>query len=514
MKSQSLPSAVFVIFLPFVLLAASQAETGISSFVHATQYGNITFAATLARDGDLFFHLEAPAANSWAAVGIGEGMKGSLIWVFYRNDEGNGVTLCSRTTDGNVEPAHVEGSNCVLYDGPGVENGVFPINETDFFVANVRCKDIVSPKSNTTTVVTTTTNSNSNEVHKRPTLPRVEYTYPHPYIFPKLSSANPSQAFIFALGPTDRKLRSNNKGAPIRRHSLYGHFRLDLSAATVSTAAEVPYEALGATGTWQNRHAQLGGGLGAEKNYSTKRDRGGWEGTIHAILMTSTMVILFPVGVVFLRLVEKVRPHAVMQAIGCVFVIVGMAIGIWAGGKYNQTKRISQPHQIIGFVVVAFTLFQFTLGISQHLLSKKPRQHAGNAIHPKNRPNVVLLRRIHVPLGSLILIAGAVNGFLGFLLTANESLRIIYAAMVGFVAVGLVVALTWIRAVKRKERRRIEERSGIDEGSTYQNKDGVEAEKDQRIAQGDREMGILEMPPYGLPLGYSAPPVPSRPEIV
>lgn len=59
------------------------------------------------------------------------------------------------------------------------------------------------------------------------------------------------------------------------------------------------------------------------------------------MLMASTMVILFPVGVVFLRLVERVGPHAVMQAIGCVFLVVGMGIGILAGAKYNQVSQTS-----------------------------------------------------------------------------------------------------------------------------------------------------------------------------
>lgn len=81
--------------LATIALAAEQPKPVISSFVHSTdgEYGNITFAATLARDGDMFFHLEAPAANSWAAVGVGERMKGSLMWVFYRNDEGKGTFI-------------------------------------------------------------------------------------------------------------------------------------------------------------------------------------------------------------------------------------------------------------------------------------------------------------------------------------------------------------------------------------------------------------------------------------
>ena len=62
------------------------------AFVQNTVYGNITFAPIVAQDvGDLYFHLEAPAENSWVAVGIGSEMKGSLIWVFYRNQTDKGM---------------------------------------------------------------------------------------------------------------------------------------------------------------------------------------------------------------------------------------------------------------------------------------------------------------------------------------------------------------------------------------------------------------------------------------
>jgi hypothetical protein len=55
-------------------------------------YGNITFAATAVKEnGDLYFHIEAPAENSWVAVGTGSGMKGSLMWVVYRSEDERGM---------------------------------------------------------------------------------------------------------------------------------------------------------------------------------------------------------------------------------------------------------------------------------------------------------------------------------------------------------------------------------------------------------------------------------------
>lgn len=40
--------------------------------------------------GDLYFHLEAPAGQAWAAVGIGSSMKDSLILAAYPSDNGTG----------------------------------------------------------------------------------------------------------------------------------------------------------------------------------------------------------------------------------------------------------------------------------------------------------------------------------------------------------------------------------------------------------------------------------------
>jgi len=66
----------------------SHSNSSHSAFVYATVYGNVTFALTAVKDvGDLYFHIEAPAKNSWIAVGTGSQMKGSTMWVAYRGDD-------------------------------------------------------------------------------------------------------------------------------------------------------------------------------------------------------------------------------------------------------------------------------------------------------------------------------------------------------------------------------------------------------------------------------------------
>jgi hypothetical protein len=60
--------------------------------VHNIVYGNFTFAVTTVKEnGDLYIHIEAPAENSWVAVGTGSEMKGSLMWVVYRSEDEKGT---------------------------------------------------------------------------------------------------------------------------------------------------------------------------------------------------------------------------------------------------------------------------------------------------------------------------------------------------------------------------------------------------------------------------------------
>ena len=67
------------------------ATTAVSSVVYQTDGGELAFAATAVKEnGDLYFHLEAPARYQWVAVGAGHGMAGSLMWIAYPSKDGKG----------------------------------------------------------------------------------------------------------------------------------------------------------------------------------------------------------------------------------------------------------------------------------------------------------------------------------------------------------------------------------------------------------------------------------------
>ena len=58
----------------------------------------------------------------------------------------------------------------------------------------------------------------------------------------------------------------------------------------------------------------------------------------HALLMVGTFVILFPLGVMWLRIFNKVILHWLNQTLGVLVVIVGAGIGIYVGRMYNKVR--------------------------------------------------------------------------------------------------------------------------------------------------------------------------------
>ncbi|ORX97388.1 hypothetical protein BCR34DRAFT_166591 [Clohesyomyces aquaticus] len=381
-----------------------------SAWVYASSYGNITFAATAVKaDGTLYFHLEAPAKNSWVSIGTGDEMDGSLMWVVHRSQDGKGVTLSPRTVGGHVEPSYNSKTGCTLNTRPGLTNGIVSHNNKDIYSVNGVCKGI---------------DGKSFKKQKRESEGGGGGDG-------KISFSSTSQSFIFGLGPDDRDLKSNDMNAGIRRHALYGNFAMDLSKASVQDDDDVLQTALAQVGGWENHNAQTQG--------NPKKDRD-WSGPLHVVMMCGTFVILFPVGVVFLRLLEKVRWHAITQGVGMVIAVLGVGVGIYLGREYNHSKNVSSAHQILGLFIVLFTLAQFTLGFLHHRLYKKYQ-----------RPT--LMGKIHLYAGPFILIVGAVNGFLGFNFSDASNHNIMYGIIVAVIFVLLAGSLFWARRRKAKKNK-------------------------------------------------------------
>ncbi|KAF2111016.1 hypothetical protein BDV96DRAFT_603605 [Lophiotrema nucula] len=396
-----LATLVFAPFASALSLLSSRAEpnSSHSAFVYNTAYGNITFAVTAVKDvGDLYFHLEAPAQNSWVAVGTGGGMKGSLMFVVYRSLDEKGVTLSPRTTNANVEPSYDDRLPCDLVTSDGVTNGIVFVNDQDRYIVNGHCKGI-------------------NQQF---------------FMGGELDFSNHNQSFIFAFGPTDRHLHSDTKDASIRRHTLYGHFQMDLSQASVDNTDGVSNTELSVIGDWENRNAQLTNGPSKDRD---------WGGPIHSVMMCGTFVIIFPIGVVFLRLLDKVIWHGWTQSIGAAIICIGAGLGVWASKQYNHSKNFRNPHQLVGLAAIGLVLIQLTFGLIHHILWLK-----------RQRPTI--LGRIHLYLGPFVVVLGAANGFLGFTFSGGSYHNIMYGIICAVVFVALAIALFWAQRRKKKQGKR------------------------------------------------------------
>lgn len=206
--------------------------------------------------------------------------------------------------DDHVEPSYDAKADCQILTGNGISNGVIKANDRDILAVNGLCKNI------------TQFNTGQGEGN-------IDLTSTH-------------QNFIFGLGPTSRSIRSDSESADIRRHALYGQFTMDLSKATVDNAQDVDQARLGGVSNWENSNAQLAGGVTSDFD---------WSGPAHAVFMGGAFVILFPLGVIFLRLVEKVRWHAWMQGTSAAIAVFGVGIGIYLGRQYNHVSRLLRTNR-------------------------------------------------------------------------------------------------------------------------------------------------------------------------
>lgn len=103
--------------------------------------------------------------------------------------------------------------------------------------------------------------------------------------------------------------------------SALGQFTMDMVQAT--GAEGVP------TNTTSMSGAAMVGDARVDHEYGS---------AFHALLMVGTFVILFPLGVLWLRVFDKVLLHWLNQAFGVLLIIVGAGIGIYIGLMYNKVS--------------------------------------------------------------------------------------------------------------------------------------------------------------------------------
>jgi hypothetical protein len=136
-----------------------------------------------------------------------------------------------------------------------------------------------------------------------------------------MDTTSTKQPFIFALGPTGTTISSDSTSQNINQHTAYNDFTLDMTQASFS-GSNSPDMSSGnnAVSSGSTSSSAATTGAGAQNNVYTRT---------HGIFMAIAFVILFPLGVLVLRLGHSVIGHGIVQATAYCFVIVGLGTGIY-----------------------------------------------------------------------------------------------------------------------------------------------------------------------------------------
>lgn len=377
---------------PLFALADDPSNTTGSVFVYPSPTmasADFVFALSASPDtGDLYFHMSAPAGNSWMAVGFGTQMANALIIVAYPNSAGTGITISPRVGTGHTEPAYYDNIKCEMVNQTGLvdSNTVTNGEEHGHAVDVAMTADAVCHNA---------TNWGTG-------------------LFTLGDEANTAQPMIFAVGPA-LPLFSDSLTAPLHRHEFYALFTMDLKQAS-STNASVPIPNAGVAGNYTMAGATAATDGKADSDPAP---------FIHGAIMCLCYVFIYPIGALILRVFRRVILHIVVQCIGLVLCVMATAGGIVVSTSYNRSRHFGSAHQVIGILLILALFGQLGLGIVHHRIFKK-----------ENRPTI--MGKIHLYLGPGVILFGLINAALGFnLADMNFVLR-------PFIAVIVIVALAFI----------------------------------------------------------------------
>lgn len=277
-------------------LAADNSSTA-ATFVFSPSASGHSFVFALNAEettGDLYFHLEAPAGQAWAAVGLGSQMEDALIFAAYASSNGSGVTVSPRIATGHSEPSYTEEVDVELLRPSGL-NASNTIGYDGKMRVDAVCRNCTSWLSGRGQLDLTST------------------------VAP----------FIFAVGP-GKAMKSSSLTASMRRHDFYGHFTMNMKTATSSngTEATVP-SPTGKNGTYENS------GASEVRDQDVVADNN-TAPAAHALIMIAAFVFLFPLGSLLLRVLHKALWHGAAQVVALLMILTGFGLGIYLSTQYNK----------------------------------------------------------------------------------------------------------------------------------------------------------------------------------
>ncbi|KAI9641546.1 hypothetical protein NHQ30_010358 [Ciborinia camelliae] len=283
--------------VPFLASIISIFPTADALATYSTTSGGPSYSVGISssNSNNVYFQLKAPTSYQWVALGIGSRMSGSTIFVMYADGTGN-VTLSARKGTGEVEPKYDSTVNVQLLSGSGVVDGNM--------VANVLCTSCSS----------------------------------------KLSSTTSTSSSWIAAWNSGSALDTTDTSTHISQHSGSNHrsFTFDLSQAQLSTDSNPFTSTSAATTSSSGGTSPSSGGATPSSSSSSSSSVSGGSSPVqtydkaHGIIMGVTVVLLFPLGALSMRIFGRPWLHATLQIFSFIFLIVGLGLGIkLAGLKYG-----------------------------------------------------------------------------------------------------------------------------------------------------------------------------------
>jgi hypothetical protein len=277
-------------FLPILAagsaLFARATPQNASTFIFTNGVANLTVSLTaVSETGDLWFRLSAPTEYDWVGVGIGAKMKGALTFVTYPTKNGTSIMLSPRLSTGNTEPTYNSKIDAYKVDLDNAsENYINAANDGVMQIAFV-CRNCTNWSN------------------------------------PPLDLSDTQAPFMFAVGPVSAQTGMrwfNSPAAPLRSHSMWVQFTMDMTVATVQSPDGIAIPTLGMSTVGASSKATA---LAVQKHDYTS--------AFHAVTMCLAIGLMLPLDVIIFKLFRKIRVHIWCEAVFMVLFLVGLGLGFY-----------------------------------------------------------------------------------------------------------------------------------------------------------------------------------------
>ncbi|EXJ94985.1 hypothetical protein A1O1_00103 [Capronia coronata CBS 617.96] len=504
-RSRSLSSSLSLpALLALVLSTIVSAYRPVQFVKHTGESGRADQAFSLvnhynetSQQPDLYVRMQAfryqSSAQGWAALALGPEMKGALMFIIYGDPAAPDphLTMTVRTADGHHPPRPLdEMKDFYSGDVPDVDvvTAHFEPYTGDFFHEELKQKPshlgiaefivrgynrwtaAVLPVSNATTGQAMIWSSNfkqdfGGDFSPERNIDMHQFGLGFGFLWTDLKNALSPVPFFGPIKDTEDHKGVSETGEP----AAPTNDELTVGEAILLQEKEFNSGVFGsdpfAVGAGAAAGAAAGAGAVADSD-STTNTPGADDGNkveepvktpkqwnvrslmwhIHGILMTVAFLVLYPLGIYFLRSsrTTSFNLHWTINSLGSMSVSIGAIVG------FVNSRSISIAHQYLGILLVCALAVQTVLGWRHHIVYLSTMQSYG-----RGRPT--WMAQVHVWLGRVVLPLGMLNVISGLLLRHYGWLTVALA-----IAVAAVQIVALVLVVGRARKRPGQANGGTD----------------------------------------------------